>query len=612
MGILENIISQEIIQRIGWMLIHFLWQAAAVALVLAVLLKLLRKQAANLRYIIACSALGLMVLLPLITMRLVSVSESNVTTTEQAPIELAVGQAIEIPTTEIPVLEKPVRIEGVAAKRRVSLKVRVVSAVEPALPYMVFGWLIGVFGLSVWHLGGWTQLQRLRRQMVKPIDKSLRSKLKELADLLGIKRAVEIAESALVQVPTVVGWLKPMILLPASALTGLASEQLEAILAHELAHIKRCDYLVNMLQTVVEILGFFHPAVWWVSHKIRLERENCCDDLAVSISGDKICYARALTSMEEIRGRVPELAVAATGGSLFGRISRLVGKESADKTKAGWLPSAIAILLVVAIVIPAALAFTTGASGTAEPGFVIKGTVTDAMTGKPIAGATVSDSRYAGGKQFGMTNSQGKYSYKSWYEEHNVIATAAGYEGQEKALFTKRFGSEEEKTIDFQLKPNFKPDVQVIEDKELNLSIAIPADWSCYKNPAQGRYKFSWQLLPAELKAWAMFIGSEGVSQADTTVRQIAVGDVALLKSHFDKYAIRENSWAEYNICETPAVSYVADYVEEARAMVEYRSYILGKSMVYWFVFRIEKDKFDSNKELFDSIVKSFKLKARI
>jgi len=149
-----------------------------------------------------------------------------------------------------------------------------------------------------------------------------------------------------------------MILLPASALTGLSSEQLEAIFAHELAHIRRNDYLLNILQTIVEILGFYHPAVWWISHKIRAERENCCDDLAVSISGDRVCYARALTSMEEIRARHGQLAVAAGGGNLFKRIYRLLGKDSAEKTGFSWIPAVTVILLILALVIPTALALT--------------------------------------------------------------------------------------------------------------------------------------------------------------------------------------------------------------------------------------------------------------
>ncbi|GAG45157.1 unnamed protein product, partial [marine sediment metagenome] len=110
-----------------------------------------------------------------------------------------------------------------------SLKQRTIDTLEPALPYIVSGWLLGVFGLSVWHLGGWAQLQRLRRRMVRQVNDTLHSKLKVLAERLRVNRTVQLMESALVQIPTVVGWLRPVILLPASALTGLTSEQLEAI-----------------------------------------------------------------------------------------------------------------------------------------------------------------------------------------------------------------------------------------------------------------------------------------------------------------------------------------------------------------------------------------------
>ena len=127
-------------------------------------------------------------------------------------------------------------------------------------------------------------------------------------------------ESTLVEVPMVIGWLRPVILLPVAATTGLSSEQLEAILAHELAHVARRDYLVNLLQSVVETLLFYHPAVWWVSNQIRVEREHCCDDIAVAVSGNVLVYARALTELEELRGRspAPSLALGGDGGALRG------------------------------------------------------------------------------------------------------------------------------------------------------------------------------------------------------------------------------------------------------------------------------------------------------
>ena len=362
MEILENILSQGLVQRLGWTLVHFVWQAGMVALLLAILLKLLRKSSANLRYIVACLALVIVVLLPAITMNLISVTMSYSATEfepEPAAITSTPVTIEQLSNIEAPVIETQHPVENVTVSPRIPFRGRITEALEPFLPYVVLGWLVGVFGLSVWHLGGWTQLQRLRRRMVKPVDESLRSKLKELAGILGIHRVVQLMESALVQAPTVVGWLKPVILLPASALTGFSADQLEAILAHELAHIKRYDYLVNMLQTVVEILGFYHPVVWWVSKRIRVERENCCDDIAVRVSGDSIGYAKTLASFEEIQAGQPELAVAATGGNLFRRICRLVGKDSAEKTGFSWLPAVTAILLIIALAIPTTLALTS-------------------------------------------------------------------------------------------------------------------------------------------------------------------------------------------------------------------------------------------------------------
>ncbi len=127
------------------------------------------------------------------------------------------------------------------------------------------------------------------------------------------------------------GWIRPALLLPAATLAGLTPQQLEAVLAHELAHILRYDYVVNMLQTVVETLLFYHPAVWWASGRMRQERELCCDDLAVSACGDALCYARALTRLERLRVGAPAhagLALGSTGGSLLYRIRRIMGEVS--------------------------------------------------------------------------------------------------------------------------------------------------------------------------------------------------------------------------------------------------------------------------------------------
>src|SRR5207253_10299038 len=133
-----------------------------------------------------------------------------------------------------------------------------------------------------------------------------------------------VLESAVVRVPAVVGWLRPVILLPASALTGLTPQQLDVLLAHELAHVRRYDYLVNLVLSVIEMLLFYHPAVWWVSRRVREEREHCCDDMAVPACGDAHFYATALLGMERLRSPLPTLSMAAAGGSLVARVRRLM------------------------------------------------------------------------------------------------------------------------------------------------------------------------------------------------------------------------------------------------------------------------------------------------
>ena len=129
-----------------------------------------------------------------------------------------------------------------------------------------------------------------------------------------------------------VGYFRPVILLPVSLITSIPAAQLEAILAHELAHVQRHDFAVNLLQTLIETLFFYHPAVWWLSHRIRVERENCCDDLAVSVLDNRVEYGRALLALEELRGTTTSLALGVRGGSLLDRIQRLVRRDPAERT----------------------------------------------------------------------------------------------------------------------------------------------------------------------------------------------------------------------------------------------------------------------------------------
>ena len=197
---------------------------------------------------------------------------------------------------------------------------------------------------------------RLKRHHTEPASHEWQQRLSALARRMRVRGrdAISMRVSVNIRTAAVIGWLRPVILVPASALTGLAPHQMEAVLAHELAHIRRHDYLVNLLQSVVETLFFYHPAVWYLSRRVRLERENCCDDDAVAVVGDPVTYAGALTDLELLRQGVPALAMAANGGSLLRRVQRLLAPRSEDAAPSWSTATGLLTLAVVFAVLATA------------------------------------------------------------------------------------------------------------------------------------------------------------------------------------------------------------------------------------------------------------------
>jgi hypothetical protein len=183
-------------------------------------------------------------------------------------------------------------------------------------------------------LGGLVLLQRMGRRASDPLSGVVRQFCFDLERRMGLHRAIRYGQCAWIQAPAVIGWFRPVVLIPVTALTGLSEQQLYAVIAHELAHIKRYDCFVNAFQVAAETLLFYHPAVWWLNRRIRLERENCCDDAAVAVCNDVVEYARALTLMEQWRS-VPALAMAANRSSLSARVTRLLGTTRAHHDTRG-------------------------------------------------------------------------------------------------------------------------------------------------------------------------------------------------------------------------------------------------------------------------------------
>ena len=231
-----------------------------------------------------------------------------------------------------------------------SWRTPVLHMLDRFAPYAVSLWLAGVMLLTARLALGWMQLRRIRRSGAAIADPAWQERLCALAKRMGIGTQVRLLKSALVEVPTLIGLLRPVILLPVSVFTGLTPRQLEAILAHELAHVRRYDYLVNFFQTAIETVLFYHPAVWWIGRKLREERENCCDDIAVETMRDRVIYASALVTLEESRAAFPpQFAMAASGASLLGRIRRIAG---VDRRKGGLAPVIAMVLIAGSVLAP--------------------------------------------------------------------------------------------------------------------------------------------------------------------------------------------------------------------------------------------------------------------
>jgi TonB family protein len=308
-------------------LTHFVWQGALVAFLLWVALGLLRDRSANARYVVSCAALALMAVLPLITAWVVY----------QRPIVASTAEIL----AAIPAAA---------------------SAAAPRIDqWLVPAWALGVLLFSLRLLWGCGQVAAIRRRG-EPADAPLLAMVTGLAQRMRLDRPVRVLISAIAEGPSAVGWIRPVILLPAATVLGLTADQLEAVLAHELAHIRRHDYLVNILQMLLETVLFYHPAVWWTSARIRHERELCCDDEAVACCGDALCYARALTTLERLRITTPRLALGSTGGSMLYRIERLVGVAKYQSAPSRW-PGVLAICLGLAVF----AVNTNWAQGQAQP-----------------------------------------------------------------------------------------------------------------------------------------------------------------------------------------------------------------------------------------------------
>ena len=323
--------SNPLVEQLGWTLLHTLWQGVVVAAALAATLRVLRRATASTRYGASCAALAIVIAAAVVTL-------------------FAIRQTPHIADAPKRVATAPnARPIGSTVAMPVSVADPIITPSSDLLRITVIVWGAGVAAMAVWHAGGWLWLVRLRKGV--PIAQ-WQENLAKLMERLNVRRAVRLIETSAIDVPAVVGVLRPVILVPIGVFSGLSPQQVEAILAHELAHVRRHDYLINLIQAAVESLMFYHPAVWWISSRIRCERENCCDDIAASVCGDAKDYASALVELEQRRTRRfgAMLAMSATGGNLLSRIRRLLNLPPASPPRMMRIRSLAAAVLALACV----------------------------------------------------------------------------------------------------------------------------------------------------------------------------------------------------------------------------------------------------------------------
>ena len=306
-------LAPDVLRNLGLALSHFIWQGAAIAAIAAAAIAAARS--ASLRYLIGVVALLAMVVAPVGTFIVLS-------TTPSAAPGAAYQGANPVAPFSLSLASPAAKFAALPSAALHQVPAPAISA--NALNWLVAAWFAGVFLFSLRTAGGFFLVARLRRRDSQPVTADLLRLCRELQSRLGIARAVRFCESVHLDAPAVLGWFRPVVFLPVSALTGLTETQLRAVIAHELAHIRRLDAFVNVFQVAAETLLFYHPAVWWLSKHIRAERENCCDDVALSVCENPAEYARALALMEEWRV-APSFAMAANRGPLASRVARLLG-----------------------------------------------------------------------------------------------------------------------------------------------------------------------------------------------------------------------------------------------------------------------------------------------
>ncbi|RDC56157.1 hypothetical protein DU508_11090 [Pedobacter chinensis] len=320
-----HFLPENWLNALGTTLFHSLWLGVALAVLCAIVMFATRKTSAKVRYNLLTICLLLFV---------VAIAFTFYFALETQPAIAQIKPASEI-GTDLSKIQAQQSIISDVRFNTYSVLNKLLSIWNSHAYQIVFIWFLIICGKSIQLLVGLNGIYHLRNNQTYAAGKKWDEHLETLSAKLGVNQQVKMMQSGIAKVPMVVGHLKPLILIPLGLLNGLSTAEVEAILSHELAHIKRRDYLVNLLQSFIEIVFFFNPAVLWVSQLIKTEREHCCDDLAIACVNDRKNYVKALIFCQEFKQSAPAYAMGITGkkGSLLHRASRMLFNTNSTLNK---------------------------------------------------------------------------------------------------------------------------------------------------------------------------------------------------------------------------------------------------------------------------------------
>jgi beta-lactamase regulating signal transducer with metallopeptidase domain len=361
------LISDTLIENLGWTLLHSIWQFALVAGVLFVILKCIDRGATNVRHFFSVCALFVAIALPIATYLQISKApgfadkaSSIAQPDEQFQDGTLTSNTIDHVRGWQAISRSQVAGEEGGTMARLTIFLR--QEAPTIFPFAVFLWLLGVAVFSLRMAGGLLHLRKLKSTGIEPVTEDWRQRIERLCMELRIARKLKVVSTNLLSTPIALGIIKPVIVVPASLFLQVEPRQLESLIAHELVHIRRYDLVINMVQSIAETIYFYHPCLWWISKQVRLEREFSADSAVIrALADDRVVYAMALANLEEIRLSAnhapPLLAAAANGGNLMQRIQRILQEKTEIRSaRSAW--SAVLALLLISVVLLAIFSYS--------------------------------------------------------------------------------------------------------------------------------------------------------------------------------------------------------------------------------------------------------------